>query len=156
MNDDRCPTCDRDHCPCDTVACARYPDNEPGTCCRACAPWDAADADCQRHAVSWRERALAAEADRDALQARLDAAGLPLWLAGPDGVSQLLRRNRVVAHVRALPRSGWCWAVGEYAPQSETEYTRAPGGTLLAAQRVVEYVMLLPQSAALTGEGGQT
>ncbi len=57
MTADRCPTCDREGCP--TLQPTEHIEASRGEC-----PACAASIDCGRHAVDWRARALAAEADK--------------------------------------------------------------------------------------------
>jgi hypothetical protein len=60
MTTARCPTCDREGCP--TLQPTEHIEASRGEC-----PACAASIDCGRHAVDWRARALAAEADADSL-----------------------------------------------------------------------------------------
>lgn len=76
---DRCENCDRDGCKeakaatwAPFYACSCKPNlSNP---CEHQRAFQVAESDCQAHAVNWRERALAAEADLTALRERLEAA----------------------------------------------------------------------------------
>ena len=56
-----CKTCDRADCPREDLW-QRVRSHDFDCPCTACEAYDEVDDECQKHAVDWRERALAAEA----------------------------------------------------------------------------------------------